>query len=44
LLHRAEKAGRHIGMLCQALYRQYGQVAVRKILGPLALAKKVFDR
>ena len=40
LLHRAEKAGQHIGLLCQALHRNYGQVAVRKILGVLALAKK----
>ena len=40
LLARAEKAGRHIGPLCQALHRKYGQVAVRKILGVLALAKK----
>jgi transposase len=40
LLGRAEKAGRHIGSLCQALHRKYGQVAVRKILGVLSLAKK----
>jgi transposase len=40
LLARAEKAGRHIGELCQALHRNYGQVAVRKILGVMALAKK----
>jgi hypothetical protein len=40
LLHRAEKLGRHIGELCQALHRKYGQVAVRRILGVLALAKK----
>jgi transposase len=40
LLARAEKTGRHIGPLCQALHRKYGQVAVRKILGVLALAKK----
>jgi transposase len=40
LLARAEKAGRHIGPLCQALHRKYGQVSVRKILGVLALAKK----
>src|ERR1700675_4947322 len=32
LLARAEKAGPHIGALCQALHRNYGQVAVRKIL------------
>lgn len=40
LIARAERAGRHIGELCQALHRNYGQVAVRKILGVLALAKK----
>jgi hypothetical protein len=40
LLWRAEKAGHHIGALCQALHRKYGQVGVRKILGVLALAKK----
>jgi transposase len=40
LLGRAEKAGHHIGALCQALHRKYGQVAVRKILGVLALPKK----
>jgi transposase len=40
LLARAEKAGRNIGALCQALHRKYGQVAVRKMLGVLSLAKK----
>src|ERR1043166_6036616 len=40
LLARAEKAGPHIGALCQALHRNYGQVAVRKVLGVLSLAKK----
>jgi transposase len=40
LLHRAETAGPHIGALCQALHRQQGEVAVRRILGVLALAKK----
>ena len=40
LLGRAEKAGRSIGALCQTLHRNYGQVAVRKILGVLSLAKK----
>ena len=29
-----------IGALCQGLFRNYGQVGVRKILGVLALAKK----
>jgi transposase len=40
LLHRAEKAGRSIGAVCQAMHRNYGEVAVRKILGVLALTKK----
>jgi len=40
LLARAEKAGRNIGAVCQAMHRKYGQVGVRKILGTLALAKK----
>src|SRR5271167_228543 len=40
LLHRAEKAGTHIGSLCQQLYGKYGETAVRRILGVLALAKK----
>jgi hypothetical protein len=29
-----------IGVLCQAIYRNQGQVAVRRILGVLALVKK----
>jgi transposase len=40
LLHRAEKAGTHIGSLCQQLHGKYGETAVRRILGVLALAKK----
>ena len=40
LLRRAEKTGPHIGVLCQAMYRNQGQVAVRRILGVLALARK----
>ena len=40
LLRRAEVAGPHIGALCQAMHRNQGQVAVRRILGVLALAKK----
>jgi hypothetical protein len=40
LLWRAEKTGLHIGVLCQAMYRNQGQVAVRRILGVLALVKK----
>jgi len=40
LLQRAEKAGAHIGALCQAMHRKHGELAVRRILGVLALAKK----
>jgi hypothetical protein len=40
LLRRAEMAGAHIGALCQAMHGNQGQIAVRRILGVLALAKK----
>jgi len=40
LLARAERAGTHIGALCQALYRAEGELGVRRILGVLALGKK----
>lgn len=40
LLSRAAKAGAHIGALCQAMHAKYGELAVRRILGVLALAKK----
>jgi len=40
LLHRAETTGPHIGALCQLIYRNQGQMAVRRILGVLALVKK----
>ncbi len=40
LLWRAGRAGTHIGTLCEAIYRQQGEVGVRRILGVLALAKK----
>jgi transposase len=40
LLTRAEKAGAHIGALCQSMHRNHGETAVRRILGVLALAKK----
>jgi transposase len=40
LLHRAEKAGPQIGALCLAMHRNQGEVAVRRILGILSLAKK----
>jgi hypothetical protein len=40
VLRRAEISGPHIGALCQVIYRNQGQVAVRRILGVLALVKK----
>jgi transposase len=40
LLARCEKAGPHIGALCQSLHQNEGPVAVRRILGVLSLAKK----
>ena len=40
LLRRAELTGLYIGALCQAMHRTQGQMAVRRILGVLALAKK----
>ena len=40
LINRARKAGASIGAVCAALYRNYGQAGVRKILGVLRLAKK----
>jgi len=40
LLNRAEKTGNHIGTLCRQLHGKYGEIAVRRILGVLALAKK----
>jgi transposase len=40
LLRRAELTGAHIGLLCQVMYRDEGQVAVRHIRGVLALVKK----
>ena len=40
LLHRAEKAGQHIGALCQTMYRNHGELAVRRIPGVLSLVEK----
>ena len=40
LLARAEKAGPQIGALCQAMHRQDGEPALRRIQGILSLAKK----
>ena len=40
LLLRAGRAGQHIGAVCRRMYEEEGQVAVRRIQGVLALAKK----
>ena len=40
LLSRADKAGAQIGGLCRGMHRKDGQIAVRRILGVLSLAKK----
>ena len=40
LLWRCEHAGSHIGTFCRALHQSQGPVAVRRIQGVLALAKK----
>jgi transposase len=40
LLLRADRAGSQIGALCRGMYGEQGQVAVRRIQGVLALAKK----
>ncbi len=40
LLARCETAGPHIGALCQRMYQETGVVAIRRIQGILALARK----
>jgi transposase len=40
LLARAHRAGAHIGTLCDTIHRHDGALAVRRILGVLALAKR----
>ena len=40
LLTRAERAGRQIGALCQAIYRREEQAGIRRIQGVLSLARK----
>ena len=40
LLLRADRAGAQIGALCRGMYGEQGQIAVRRIQGVLALAKK----
>jgi transposase len=40
LLTRAGKTGLQIGALCRGMHNQHGEIAVRRILGVLSLAKK----
>jgi hypothetical protein len=40
LLSRADKAGDQIGALCRGMHQKDGEIAVRRILGVLSLAKK----
>jgi transposase len=40
LLTRAQRAGHHVGVLCQAIHRQDGEPGVRRILGVLSLCKR----
>jgi len=40
LLNRACQAGSQIGALCRSMHLEYGESAVRRILGMLSLAKK----
>jgi transposase len=40
LLLRAQRAGRHIGVLCEQIHRNEREPGVRRILGVLALARK----
>ena len=40
VLWRAERAGSQMGTLCNLIYRQQGEVGIRRILGVLSLAKK----
>jgi len=40
LLIRAGKTGLQIGALCRGMHNQHGEIAVRRILGVLSLAKK----
>jgi transposase len=40
LLWRADRAGVHIGTLCNLIYGQLGEPGIRRILGVLSLAKK----
>ena len=42
LLARAERAGSHIGAFCQAMHRQQGEPAVRRIQGVLSFTQEVW--
>ena len=43
LLARAERTGPSVGRVCQALHRQQGVLAARRILGVLSLVRKYGD-
>jgi hypothetical protein len=40
LLARAQRAGEHVGVVCQAIHHQDGEPGVRRILGVLSLCKR----
>lgn len=40
LLARAQRAGRNVGAVCEAIHRQDGETGVRRILGVLSLCKR----
>jgi hypothetical protein len=40
LLRRAERAATQIGVLCNSIYQQQGELGIRRILGVLSLLKK----
>jgi transposase len=40
LLRRAERAATQIGILCNSIYQQQGELGIRRILGVLSLLKK----
>jgi hypothetical protein len=40
LLTRAQRAGEHVGLVCQAIHHQDGEPGVRRILGLLSLCKR----
>ncbi len=40
LLTRAQRAGEHVGLVCQTIHRRNGEAGVRRILGVLSLCKR----